>query len=370
VIKFIFIFLMTVTQAFAQMNFCTSELETYPVQAGGREKPLFVLASETIRFMTGSDKIDNLSATEAFCKLSLMAFGMPLSLPVHIKVEHVDAKKLLGLSEDKSSIPATELEAKADLITEEVAQIKENNSYKKELNKVLQRLNAYRAIINARAWTVPLKTDNKIEFVSIAEFLTQSRVESVKDKASNPVKYLFEQSKADYLQIKGDKYLLEYKYYKWNLFVWALFSSIISIALFVLLKNKTPGTIFCILTIGLEIVAMTLRIMISGRAPITNMYETVMFSGFGALIISCGIYFVRKDIVFVIAGLAYNVLGLMMMKFANGMLDEGIFSPSFPVFKETISGFSTHVSNHYSFLCGPGLVLDACKCSSFKKPFR
>ncbi len=341
-IKFIFIFLMTVTQAFAQMNFCTSELETYPVQAGGREKPLFVLASETIRFMTGSDKIDNLSATEAFCKLSLMAFGMPLSLPVHIKVEHVDAKKLLGLSEDKSSIPATELEAKADLITEEVAQIKENNSYKKELNKVLQRLNAYRAIINARAWTVPLKTDNKIEFVSIAEFLTQSRVESVKDKASNPVKYLFEQSKADYLQIKGDKYLLEYKYYKWNLFVWALFSSIISIALFVLLKNKTPGTIFCILTIGLEIVAMTLRIMISGRAPITNMYETVMFSGFGALIISCGIYFVRKDIVFVIAGLAYNVLGLMMMKFANGMLDEGI-SPLVPVLRDNF-WLSTHVS--------------------------
>src|SRR5690606_35276900 len=130
----------------------------------------------------------------------------------------VDAKKLLGLSDDQSSIPATELEAKSDLITEEVAQIKENNSYKKELNKILQRLNTYRAIVNARAWTVPLKTDNKIEFVTIAEFLTQSRVESVKDKTSNPVNYLFEQSKADYLQIKGDKYLLEYNYYKWNLF--------------------------------------------------------------------------------------------------------------------------------------------------------
>src|SRR5690606_32301490 len=106
------------------------------------------------------------------------------------------------------------------------------------------------------AWTVPLKTDNKIEFVTIAEFLTQSRVESVKDKTSNPVNYLFEQSKADYLQINGDKYLLEYNYYKWNLFTWALLTSLLSIALFVLLKNKTPGAIFTILTIGIEIVAM------------------------------------------------------------------------------------------------------------------
>ena len=341
-IKFIFIFLMTVTQAFAQMNFCTSELETYPVQAGGREKPLYVLANETIRFMTGSEKIDNLSATEAFCKLSLMAFGMPLNLPDHIKVEHVDARKLLGMADDQTSIMAGELEAKADLITEEVAQLKENNSYKKELNKVLQRLNAYRAITNARAWTVPLKTDDKIEFVTIAEFLTQSRVESVKDKTSNPVQYLFDQSKADYLQLKGDKYLLEYKYYKWNLFVWALLTSLIAIALFVVLKNKVPGMIFTLITVGIEIVAMTLRVMISGRAPITNMYETVMFSGFGALVIACAIYFFRKDIVFLLAGLAYNVLGLMMMKFANGMLDEGI-SPLVPVLRDNF-WLSTHVS--------------------------
>lgn len=341
-IKFIFIFLITITQAFAQMNFCTGELETFPVQAGGREKPLFVLANETVRFMTGSDKIDNLSGTEAFCKLSLMAFGMPLSLPVPIKVEHVDVRKFLGLSENQTSIPATELEAKSDLITEELSQLKENNSYKKELNKVLQRLNTYRALVNARLWTVPVKTDNKIEFVTIAEYLTQSRVESVKDKTSNPVQYLFDQSKADYLATKGDKYLLEYNYYKWNLFVWALVTSLISIALLVLLKNKAPGAIFTILTIGIEIVAITLRVMISGRAPITNMYETVMFSGFGALVISCAIYFIRKDIVFILTGLAYNILTLMMMKFANGMLDEGI-SPLVPVLRDNF-WLSTHVA--------------------------
>lgn len=340
--KFIIIFLMTITSAMAQMDFCTSELETYPTQAGGREKPLYVLASETIRFMTGSDKVGELSATEAFCKLSLKAFGMPVEVPVSIKVDHVEVRKLLGLGEDQTSIPARELEAKSDFITEELAQLKENNSYKKELNKVEQRLNTYRAITNARAWTVPLKKEDKIEFVTIGEFLTQERVEGAKGKGSNPVSYLFAESKKDYLALKGDHYLLELKYYKWNLFVWSLVTSLLSIILLVSMKNKIPGFFFAGVTILLEIVAMTIRVMISGRAPITNMYETVMFSGFGALVIGLGIYFMRRDLMFILAGLACNVLGLMMMKFANGMLDEGI-SPLVPVLRDNF-WLSTHVS--------------------------
>ena len=341
-IKFIFVFLMTITSAMAQMDFCNKDLETYPVQAGGREKPLYVLATETVKFMTGQDKIGDLPATEAFCKLSLKAFGMPLDLPVFIKVDHVDVRKLLGMKEDQTTLSVEELEAKSDFLTEEIAQLKENNSYKKELTKVEARLNTYRAITNARAWTVPLKKDNKLEFVTIGEFLTQSRVESAQGKGSNPVSYLFSEAKKEYLAEKGDGYLLELKYYKWNLFVWSLVASLLAIVMFVVTKNKIPGAVFASISILLQLTAMTMRVMISGRAPITNMYETVMFSGFGALIISCIIYFLRKEILFILAGLACNVLGLMMMKFANGMLDEGI-SPLVPVLRDNF-WLSTHVS--------------------------
>ncbi len=111
---------------------------------------------------------------------------------------------------------------------------------------------------------------------------------------------------------------------------------------FVLSKNLKIGSAFTILTIGTQITAMTLRILISGRAPVTNMYETVMFSGFGALIIASIITLYRKEISFVIAGLAYNVLCLMMMKFANGMLDPGI-SPLVPVLRDNF-WLSTHVT--------------------------
>ena len=99
-LKLTFIILAFISTAFAQpgpINFCTEDLETFPVLAGGREKPLYVVATETMKFMTGSEKIQDLSATEAFCKLSLKAFGMPTDIPVSIKVDHVDVRKLLGM---------------------------------------------------------------------------------------------------------------------------------------------------------------------------------------------------------------------------------------------------------------------------------
>lgn len=324
------------------MDFCNDELETFPVQAGGREKPLYVLANDTLKFITGQSKVGELSNVEAFCKLSLKAFGMPLELPVEVKVDHVDVRKFLGLKEDQTSMPVNELMQKVGLIETELAQLKENNSYKKELNRVFQRLGAYQAITEGRAWSVPVVNQNKVEFVSLGEFLTEEKVISAQGKGMNPVKYLMNEAKENYLRTNGDGYLLELKYFKWNLFLWSMLAALAAIILFVLTRNPYFGISFTFISFTLQIAAMTLRVMISGRAPVTNMYETVMFSGFGALVIGCIISLYRKERAFVLAGLAYNVLSLMMMKFANGMLDPGI-SPLVPVLRDNF-WLSTHVT--------------------------
>lgn len=340
-LKVLILFFFSFT-VIAQPQFCTKELDSFPTRSGGREKPLYVLALDTVKFMTGESKIGDLSSTEAFCKLSLKAFGMPSSIPVEIKVDHVDVRKLLGMNEDAKSIPVQQLEDKISKIDTEAAQIKENNSYKKELNKVKQRFETYQAIVNARIWTIPEIKNDKVEFISLGEYLTEARVSGVSGQTSDPVNFLFAQAKADYLKVKGDHYLLELDYYKWNLFTWALIISLLAIIAFVAIKNPWPAISITTLTIVFQIIGMTLRVMISGRAPVTNMYETVMFSGFGALIISCIIAFYRKEKTFVIAGLGFNILSLMMMKFANGMLDEGI-SPLVPVLRDNF-WLSTHVT--------------------------
>lgn len=338
----IFFLLLLSFNAMAQMNFCTKDLESYPTQAGGREKPLYVLASETVRFMTGESKIGEFSATEAFCKLSLKAFGMPLDLPVNIKVDHVEVKKLLAMDDKATSIPVERLYDLMGIMESKLAELKENNSFKKELTKVDQRLKTYDAIVRGRAWSVPLVTGDKVEFLPLVDFLSEQRVMSAQGKGENPVYYLFNDAKSKYLTLRGDHYMLELTYFKWNLFLWSMFLSLIGILVFVSLKNPIPGAIITTISLGLQITAMVMRINISGRAPITNMYETVMFSGFGALVLSCIISFYRKEKSFVIAGLSYNVLCLMMMKFANGMLDPNI-SPLVPVLRDNF-WLSTHVT--------------------------
>ena len=339
---FLSLLLLISFSAQAQMDLCNPDLEKQPVQAGGRVKPLYVLAEETIKFVTGDSKVDNLSATDAFCKLTLKAFGMPLNLPIKVKVDHVDVRKFLGMDENSTSIAVDTLIGKVAEIETELAQLKENNSYKKELNRVNQRLRTYGAVVEARAWTVPVQKGDKLDFVPIAEFLTETRMKEAKEKSDNPVKYALNEARELYTRVQGDDYLLELKYFKWNLFLWAMLSAIMAILLLFGLKNKTPGLIFTALSIILQVISMTMRVMISGRAPVTNMYETVMFSGFGALIISCIITLYRKEIIFLLAGLAYNVLSLMMMRFAHGMLDAGI-SPLVPVLRDNF-WLSTHVT--------------------------
>lgn len=328
--------------AAAQTDFCTSELENYPTRSGGRIKPLYVLATDTIKFITGESKVGELSATEAFCKLSLKAFGMPLELPIKVRVDHVEVKKLLGMKDSDHSIAVNDAITKSDLIETDIARIKENNSYKKELTKVKQRVDAYQAIVQARLWTVPEIKGTEVEFISLGEFLTETKLASVREKSDNPVNFLFSEAKEQFLAAKGDDYLLELRYFKLNLFLWAMLATIVSLGCFIGLKNKWPGTIFALITIGLQITAVVMRVMISGRGPVTNMYETVMFSGLGALVIGCIISLIRKEVAFVVTGLCYNVLTLMMMKFANGMLDGGI-SPLVPVLRDNF-WLSTHVT--------------------------
>ncbi len=148
--------------------------------------------------------------------------------------------------------------------------------------------------------------------------------------------------KDQYIEAEGDDYLLEFTYVKSHVFDFAMLSALLGIFAAVLFRKKWPGVTFGVLTLLFQASGMTMRIMISGRAPITNMYETVLFSGFGALVIALLIMAFKKDKIFLLGGLSYSVLCLFMMRFANNMLDPSI-SPLVPVLRDNF-WLSTHVT--------------------------
>ena len=324
-------------------NECDILKEDYPVLAGGRVKPYFVLAKESIKFMTGKSKFQNEPPTKTFCRLMQQAkTGTELKFP--LLVEHVDSKKLLGVTEENNTANAKELVAQKDLVRSEIFKQKENNSYKKDLNKVWARIDMFEKITNGTAFkiyggpavvteTVPLSEEGEIDstqWLTISE-IPEGKLESTLNLAQE-----------NYIQRYGDDHRLELTFTKSHIFSYAMLTALVGIFLTVLWKNMTWGIVMALLTVAIEITGLTMRVLISGRAPITNMYETVLFSGFGALVISLVVLFFRKDKMFLLAGLGYNILCLFMMMFANNMLDSSI-SPLVPVLRDNF-WLSTHVT--------------------------
>lgn len=327
------IFILFSTPTFSS-NFCQEKWDDTPIQQGGRVKTFFVAAKENIKFITGKSKIDNTSAQEAFCLLTLESIGIVSNLNVLIPIEHKESRDFLGLSDQQKVLAAKELINSETLIRSEIMRLKKNTPYKKDLTKVYNRILTYKALIQGHSWSIPKKIDNKIVWHSFFHL--------VKKESLNEAKELLKKGQRDYTQLEGDDYLLENILEKSHLFSIAMLVCLIGIFVTTLSKNLTWPKFFTILTLLIQITGITLRVFISGRAPITNMYETVLFSGFGALLIALIILFFKKDKTFLLGGLGYNILCLFMMKFSGGMLDSSI-GPLVPVLRDNF-WLSTHVT--------------------------
>jgi cytochrome c-type biogenesis protein CcsB len=339
-LKFLLLICFTIP-AFAQ-TLCSSDLATMPTRAGGRVKPLMVLAHESLKFVTGSTKLNDMDGVEIFCKLSFEGLGIKSNIDLPVKIEHVEVKTLLQMNLDDTTMLHSKLSVMSDELRQAHGTQKENNSYKKELSKVLSRLQVIDQIKAGLTWTLPEINNGKVEWLPLTDFITEPKVAALKQKTNDPFALLYEQTRADYIKAENDTFMLEYQYQKANLFLWSLLLGVLALALSFGLKGNRAALIVAGIVILLEVTGMTMRVLISGRAPITNMYETVLFSGLGALILGFVLCIWKKEKSFLIGGLVYNVLCLMMMRFANNMLDSSI-SPLVPVLRDNF-WLSTHVT--------------------------
>lgn len=347
-IFFSLLFVMTLSsplssKVHANTFFCGNYLESMPIQQGGRVKPLMVHSKEMIKYLTGKTSVNNLSATEAYCLLNLKGMGMNPEFEMNAPVDHVDLKKLLNFKPDQKSIPFSEIpDFESDL---RVAKVKNSDetSFGKAIRKIENQMNLYNNIVSGENWVLPQMNGAEVSWVPITSFLREDEIANRKAQGDqSPFKSLFLQAKQDYEKYLGTTHLTEYRMVKLRLTSFAMLFAIIAIALLVSVKNTLYGIIGTGLVILLQTVYIGFRVYISGRAPITNMYETVLFSGYGALILSVIITAYRKEKLFMVIGLAYNVLTLMMLHFSGGMLNSSI-SPLVPVLRDNF-WLSTHVT--------------------------
>ncbi len=323
--------------------FCSSELGRLPIQQGGRVKPLYVHAGETIKYITGERKVGDYDAVTAYCLISLQGMGLENSLTPTAKVEHIDVKKFLGMEPDDHTYPLAELAELQSQLQVEWRSAEAESSYKKALNTLLGQVHLYREIAGATNWTLPEPGPGGATWHPLIAFLTETKVAAARAEGSNsPFVKVLTDAGNFYEKRVDDGFVLEYHFAKAHLPGWSMLLSLLGLAALVLFKRFNVALIFAFSTLGVQTVLIILRVIISGRAPVTNMYETVLFSGWGALLLGLVIGHFKKEKAFVYVGLAYNVMTLMMMNFATGMLSASI-SPLVPVLRDNF-WLSTHVT--------------------------
>jgi cytochrome c-type biogenesis protein CcsB len=325
--------------------YCQPEqLKDFAIQQNGRIKPLIVHAEETLKLLVNKKNWEGLSALQVYCELSLSALGVKISFPeLSTVIAHEETRKLLlADNEHQYQIPLNELLQKESEIRLAWQKEKLQNSYKKDLSQLLNRLSLYRSVIEGQDWTF-YEAPN---WTPLAAYLTEERSRNFAEAQglsdlTAVLQGVMNQSHQAFIA-SGQSVQKELILHHLHLATVSMVLSLLALAFLVGAKNKMFGLSLAGLTAITQMVLMIFRIAISGRAPITNMYETVLFSGWGALVLSLAIGHFRKDTLFVIGGLAYNICTLMMMNFATGMLNAAI-SPLVPVLRDNF-WLSTHVT--------------------------
>lgn len=330
-IKFLLAFLFAFNLS---AEVCDSGIESHAIQQGGRVKPIYVHARETIRHLTGKKTVNGENPVKTYCRLSLAPrYGMKMVEGVMIPAEHVDLKKFLEMDLGESRISAEAALSKKQEVRVEYLGQKEESSYKKALSKFFSRIHLYEEIRGGKNWLVPMVIGKSVNWVPVES----APFSSAEEMASG-----LKTAEERYNDAIESKHLFELKYAKARLPQVAMIITLLALAALTLFKKTSLALGLSGLVILIETLLVIARIYLSGRAPITNMYETVMFSGYGGLIIALIMGHFKKDRTFVFIGLAYNVLCLFMMTFAVEMLSESI-SPLVPVLRDNF-WLSTHVT--------------------------
>ncbi len=331
---------------------CTPQLGTLPIQQNGRAKPLLVHAREVIKYLTGQTSPLGRNPVATYCLLSFEQLGLLEPLPLTAPVEHSEVRSFLELADGEKAIPYSELVERTEDIRRQMFLAEEESSHRKALQKLLSQAGLYRNITSGQNWFIPEVTPEQTTWLPLGSFFTKNRIEEAQrqnaglgNTQSGPANLFASilQTAAQRFEDKhGKLHLLEYRFVKLRLPTVAMLLTLLALAALTLWRHLRVAMALTALTVAVQIAILTIRVIISGRAPITNMYETVLFSGFGALLLAALIGYRKREKTFLYMGLAYNACTLMMMNFATGMLNDGL-NPLVPVLRDNF-WLSTHVT--------------------------
>jgi cytochrome c-type biogenesis protein CcsB len=356
----------------------TDALATLAVQDHGRKKPFTTFAQETLLTMSGTSALPielpdgtkaKLPPEEVMLDLWFIPEGWD-EKPV-IMLNYLELKKRFALPLDEKLFSFKELINKPVLIEllDEAQKIRQSGkaddltALQKEAEHLGERLKLFQDLTNGAKqfvipnvksaegpWRVPLEARSGEDYAfgivsetmpsppevvkaseqftawarayrtgNITQFnsLTPQVVEAL--RAMAPQFY----PSASSLQFEHHYMTLHPFRWAWIIYLFALLT-----LLFTAIWGKSIGYrltwAIALLGLGVEIYGLACRVIISGRPPVTNMYETVIWVSFGAMLFSVILESIYRKRYFFYAGLPASILTLIIADSQPTILDASI----------------------------------------------
>ncbi len=339
------------------------------IQAGGRTKPLDTFARETARRVGGAkpfgfEGIKGLEPTEWL--LAMIAAPDRWRNEPIVKVTHAGLRSAAGLPEDKARYSFDELVSHEGLMsaTEKVhaklRQDEEIDPVEREIADLYDILSTMSGVMSGEALRIiPHPEDPKATWYSIAN-LDDPRVPQAQRvralvsalvsayvagdrpgvriagaglasrlEAIAPVLYPTEK------ELAMEVHYNRFKPFRmaWILYLFGFLALIASFPL----ESKGFERAGMALVVGGFLVhayGMALRVLISGRPPVTTMYETVIFVAWGGMLFALVFEAIYKVRYFAATAAGLGVLGLILAD--NVPILDGAISPLVPVLRDNM----------------------------------
>lgn len=365
---FLVVLMLFAANVFAEGAWLNS-LKTMPVQDGGRVKPFDTFAKESLQLIYGKKSYKKTPAVEVV--FTWILAGDQWGGTQFVEVRHSGVKEALNLPKERKLYSPGELMAnvKLPLIFSELQNRRERqeklNPYFQAVQRLENQLGLLQLVGRGQApglvpdpasdkWLSPsgLPEELHAHFASLA----QSFVAYISDKNEVTDKNLAE-------KIEGFKALaatfapektpdikkvkFEVHYNDFHPFMWSWIAYLAGVLFFVAYAvrgygwQSLLGWVFLGIGFFLHTYGMGLRTYLAGRPPVSNMYETVVWVPWGAVLFGFILERIQKSKIVLISSAVIAVFCLILTDLAPAVLDPSLH-PLEPVLRSTF-WLTTHV---------------------------
>ncbi|MGZ3771622.1 MAG: cytochrome c biogenesis protein [Bdellovibrio sp.] len=340
-------------------------LKSLPVQDGGRVKPYDSFAREMLEIVYGKSTYEKRDATEIV--MTWMLSPQAWQDKKIFEVRNHQLLQALNLPMDQRYFTGEQIFVNEhfNLLRQELQAKRESkeklNPYFQALQRLENQFFVFQEVASGRMLkVVPPKEGNA--WISVADLdsqyqekfmgLTKSFIaylgamaknEGVEETAQNLDKSVLdfkEAAKANNpsVYVPDAKINAEVLYNSFHPFRWAyiFYFTAMTLLLLVWTLNKEvlmkPMWLFLLAGFILHTFGFSLRVFIMERAPVSNMYETVIWVSWGVILFSAILQFINKFRLILVAGTMVSAFALVIADFAPAVLDPSL-QPLEPVLR-------------------------------------